>query len=190
MGWLHIPVRLKKGKNEFYVRGVLVAAELSFPEKPLSLAMEDVTLADIVKGQYNSALKIGVNVVNSSGRPTTKTIIRTTVGEKISEQEIPAIAAHSARKVLATIDASAVNELGDIPVSIALVQAGKVQDEQMLQLRSVEKNQSYRQTFISSIDGSLQYYAVNPAKGGDAQEKALFFSVHGAGVEALGQAQA
>src|SRR4029077_10978732 len=46
-------------------------------------------------------------------------------------------------------------------------------------------------TFISRIDGSVQYYAVNPASGpaGDARP-ALFLSLHGASVEAIGQADA
>jgi dienelactone hydrolase len=49
-------------------------------------------------------------------------------------------------------------------------------------------------TFVSAIDGSVQYYAVNPARPvGDRNAKkrpALFLSLHGAGVEAIGQAEA
>lgn len=190
MGWLNIPVRLKKGKNEFYVRGTFVAAELVFSEKPVFLATEDLTLPDIVAGRNNSDLLLGVTVVNTSDKVIPKTIIRSTVAGKIVEREIPAIAAHSTRKVIAAIDGSGVTQVGDLSATIALVQNGKVKDEQTIPLRSLDKTTTYSVTFVSDIDGSVQYYAVNPAIGGDAADKGLFFSVHGAGVEALGQAQA
>ena len=48
----------------------------------------------------------------------------------------------------------------------------------------------YTSTFISNIDGSLQYYAVAPQLPSFAKGAALFLSVHGAGVEAIGQAKA
>jgi poly(3-hydroxybutyrate) depolymerase len=43
---------------------------------------------------------------------------------------------------------------------------------------------------VSDIDGSLQYYAVTPQLNGPQKNAALFLSVHGAGVEAIGQARA
>lgn len=53
-----------------------------------------------------------------------------------------------------------------------------------------DHTEHYKQTFISEIDGSVQYYAVAPQKGGKTDSPALFLSVHGAGVEAIGQARA
>ncbi|HEY1861511.1 MAG TPA: prolyl oligopeptidase family serine peptidase, partial [Gemmataceae bacterium] len=53
-------------------------------------------------------------------------------------------------------------------------------------------DQSYKRTFVSSIDGSVQYYAVQPARPekNDEAPLALFLTLHGASVEALGQADA
>ncbi len=48
--------------------------------------------------------------------------------------------------------------------------------------------QSY--TFRSDIDGSVQYFSVVPQTGSSSTGQALFLSVHGAGVEAIGQARA
>src|SRR5207247_2614106 len=52
------------------------------------------------------------------------------------------------------------------------------------------KEDSRKITFESALDGSIQYYALNPArplgKGGPAP--ALFLTLHGAAVEATGQA--
>jgi len=57
-------------------------------------------------------------------------------------------------------------------------------------LRVRRPDQTYMRTFLSEIDGSVQYYAVNPASSSQNPEMqpALFLSLHGAGVEARGQA--
>ena len=54
-GWMYIPVKLKKGMNELYVRGQFVTASLEFPTKPILLNTEDATLPSIVlnSGNYN-----------------------------------------------------------------------------------------------------------------------------------------
>ena len=59
-------------------------------------------------------------------------------------------------------------------------------------LRARRPGQTYLRTFRSGIDGSVQYYAVNPATPLESPRtgSALFLSLHGAGVEARGQADA
>src|SRR5205823_5794816 len=67
-----------------------------------------------------------------------------------------------------------------------------------LMLRIRKPGQTYKRAFISGIDGSVQYYAVNPAvvsqqpAAGPSKNpsSALFLTLHGAGVEAIGQADA
>ena len=54
-------------------------------------------------------------------------------------------------------------------------------------MRSRRPNATRKVTFRSKIDGSIQYYGVQPAIGEEAG-KALILSLHGAGVEAIGQA--
>ena len=57
-------------------------------------------------------------------------------------------------------------------------------------------HQARKLTFRSDIDGSLQYYASIPALAqaasakGDSQKTGLVLTLHGAGVEAIGQAEA
>src|SRR5205823_5150441 len=53
-------------------------------------------------------------------------------------------------------------------------------------------DQSYKRTFVSDIDGSVQYYAVQPARPDkkDTAPPALFLTLHGASVEGIGQANA
>lgn len=190
MGWMEIPVQLKKGLNEFYIRGLFVAAELHFPEKPVYLNTEDLTLPDIVQGKDKSHLLAGVVVVNTSSKVVSGLTMGSSTQGQAAEATVPDIPPYSTRKVTVPINASEVTETGDVRSQLTLRQKGKVVDQQDLLLRSVTPTLPYRMTFVSEIDGSLQYYAVNPAAGGEKPGDALFFSVHGAGVEALGQAQA
>ncbi len=66
--------------------------------------------------------------------------------------------------------------------------------ESKIFLRVVLTSENQKHTFISRIDGSVQYYSINPARNNDSSPayrtggpKALFLSVHGASVEALNQ---
>jgi pimeloyl-ACP methyl ester carboxylesterase len=62
-------------------------------------------------------------------------------------------------------------------------------DETSVIFRIVLSNEIHKQTFLSNIDGSVQYYAINPAQDPDlSNPKSLVLSVHGAGVEATNQA--
>src|SRR5690606_10966751 len=83
-----------------------------------------------------------------------------------------------------------ITQVGKQEMMLALVSGNKTLDETNITLEAVEQGQPYSNTFISAIDGSLQYYAVTPQSGTDTANAALFLSVHGAGVEAIGQARA
>jgi len=56
-------------------------------------------------------------------------------------------------------------------------------------LRVRKPQETRKVTFISDIDGSVQYYAVNPSKR-PGNDNALILSLHGASVEAIGQSDA
>ncbi|TJZ60651.1 alpha/beta hydrolase [Sphingobacterium olei] len=190
MGWMNIPVKLKKGINAFYIRGMLVSAQLQFPAKPIYIQTEDTTLPDVILEKDQQNLVAGIVVVNTSAETLKDLKIHSSIDGAMATADVPAIPPHSTRKIAATLNASHVNDVGDIIARITLFRKNKTLDEQEISLRSLRADKPYRVTFISEIDGSVQYYAVNPAIGGEKANDALFFSVHGAGVEALGQAQA
>lgn len=190
LGWMAVPVQLKKGLNEFFVRGLFVAAELRFPSQPVYLDTEDPTLPDIVLGQGNGTLLAGLVVVNASGKALENLRVRSVVQGQVAEAAVPSIPPYSTRKIAVPLDASQVNGAGEVQATVQLAQNNRVIDEKALALQGVEANSPYRVTFVSDIDGSVQYYAVNPAVGGEKPGDALFLSVHGAGVEAIGQARA
>ncbi len=188
-GYLNLPVKLNKGLNEFYVRGQGVQASLSFPEKSVSLNVQDATLPFIVEGQQRSNLLGAVVVINTTDRPLSGLQLVSKVHGKSLNSKIAAVPPLSTRKVMFSIDASDVATFGQQQCALSLMQNGRVLDQQSITLESVRATDKYTKTFVSKIDGSLQYYAVAPQIGG-TKSSALFFSVHGAGVEAIGQARA
>lgn len=190
-GWMYIPVQLKQGLNEFYVRGQYVKADLIFPAKPVMLNTQDPTLPSIVIGNDNSALKAAVVVINAGTKELTSLSIKSVVAGNEVNTRLPVVPGLSTRKVIFNLNAAKIKEPGKIKCKVVLMEGGKSADENEVTLEAVSASDKYANTFVSSIDGSLQYYAVAPQSGtGPKAGSALFFSVHGAGVEAIGQARA
>ena len=123
-----------------------------------------------------------------------------------TQTPLPRIPPFSERKIGFQLRGPAVAAVDKLPVELRLMvtEAGRTRtmDTAGLNLRVRQPSQTYKQTFISGIDGSVQYYAVNPAQpavpsstASGARAKAdgtpaLFLTLHGAGVEAIGQAGA
>jgi predicted esterase len=190
LGWMYIPVKLKKGLNEFYVRGQNIIASLSFPSKPVCLNTEDPTLPNAVLGKDNTGLLGAVVVMNTTNQVLKNLSLQSLAVGRKSVAVIPDILPMTTRKVIFKVDASGMTAKDNYQVELALTQAGKQIDTAMLTMEAVESASSYKNTFVSNIDGSLQYYGVTPKSGITEPGDALFFSVHGAGVEAIGQAKA
>jgi hypothetical protein len=196
-GWMNLPVKLKKGKNQFYVRVARfgrfggIAAKLTFPEKPVYLSTEDLTLPDVVTELRNDSLWIGMVVFNTSSQPLNGFSAVSELSGNQTSNLIPSIPAMSSRKVGILVNAASATIGGKSPVSITLKQNGKVIDTKTIELTTVAPGKQYSRTFVSDLDGSVQYYAVSPYIGTKSDTRpALFFSVHGAEVQAISQARA
>lgn len=189
-GYMYVPVLMKKGLNEFYVRGANVLPQLILNVKPVQLLTNDLTLPIVVVNQQNKKLKAALVVANTSAVAVKKPQIKTFIAGKEVIVSIAAIPASSTRKVIIELDASGISAKGKYDCNVSLLQNGKAVDEKIISVEAVENGSHYSNTFISNIDGSLQYYAVTPQLGGWKNNAALFLSVHGAGVEAIGQARA
>ncbi|WP_128544708.1 prolyl oligopeptidase family serine peptidase [Larkinella soli] len=195
-GWMVVPVRLKKGLNEIYVRTSQfsrfqgLTAKLVFPEKPVLLSVDDPTLPSVVIGRQNEPLWGAVVVVNTTAKPLTGLKMRSRLAGKDLLTDLPAVPPMTTRKVGFRMDVSGVQEKGTAKAALALLHGGKQADEKEISLSVVGPEQHFAQTFISAIDGSVQYFGVAPQSKPDGTPPAFFLSVHGAGVEAIGQARA
>ena len=230
-GWLYIPVDLKKGLNELYIRvSGPVTASLVFPKQAVQLNTEDPTMPVISAGASgNDSLQGAVVVINATAKPINGSRLVASSGGREYATAVPPIPPMSTRKVSFWFDGAAVPAGGRADCVLTLQQGDKPLDAKTLSLEAVEPGVPYSITFTSDIDGSLQYYAVTPqarfmdmglknlppdipspdapppgtvfaagtapgqtgaANPGRPGGSALFLSVHGAGVEAIGQARA
>jgi predicted peptidase len=189
-GYMIIPLLLKKGINEMYIRGTNVLAEIIFPDKPISVNTSDLTLPTVVINQQTGTLKGAATIINASTKAAENFQIKTNCKGKETTITIATIPAMATRKVIFEFDANAIIETGKYDCTLSLLHNGKPIDEKTITIEAVDESTQYSTTFISGIDGSLQYYAVTPQLNGTKENAALFLSVHGAGVEAIGQARA
>ncbi|WP_343692816.1 prolyl oligopeptidase family serine peptidase [Chitinophaga sp.] len=194
-GWMFTPVQLKKGLNEFYIRTSRgwgrqgLRAQLTFPRQPVYISVADSTLPFIVHGKDNSGLWGAVVVINTTDKSLKGLQIKATIKGKTLTTTLPDIAPLATRKVGFMMDASAAANDNN-RVALSLNSQNKVIDHKEIALQTVNANEHYSRTFVSGIDGSVQYYAVSPQANPTGKAPALFLSVHGAEVQAINQARA
>ena len=195
-GWMHLPVQLKKGNNEFYIRVARfgrfggITAKLTFPAKAIAFNTDDLTLPHIVPSLKNDSLWLGIVVLNTTSKKLSGLQASTEISGKMMVTKLPEIPPMSSRKVGVLVDASSSLSVGKYKVSIKLEQNRKEIDETNVELESIAEGKHYSRTFVSNIDGSVQYYSVAPQSKSDGKAPALFLSVHGAEVQAINQARA
>jgi predicted peptidase len=190
-GWLYIPVVLQKGSNDLFVRTYFqTVVSIVYPAKKIAISTADSTMPHIVLNKQNGMLKGAVVIINADTKELKNYQVKAVVSGKTTRSDIASIPPLTTRKVIFDFDAGSISQTGKYDCSLSLVSNNKVVDEKNIMLEAVDSNSKYSTTFVSNIDGSLQYYAVTPQTGGNKDNAALFLSVHGAGVEAIGQAKA
>jgi predicted esterase len=184
-----LPIALRRGRNEFLFqcnRGVL-KARLTQPRHPLFINASDATLPDIVTG-IPSAMPGAVVIVNASPEAVRNlTLTATTPGGTPAATPVPVIQPFSVRKVGFLIRMDSWAHAGSIPLQLSLDRGKERTDTATVILRVVVPGDPRKETFFSSIDSSVQYYAITPATHA-GEPAALFLSLHGASVEAINQA--
>jgi len=191
-GYLSFPAKLEKGENHLLFacgRGRLRVKLLPIRE-PLMLDTRDQTLPDVLTSDKGELLG-GIVVINTTNRASAEGAIGARVdGEKdATVTPIPSIAPMSMRKVPVAIRVPQSVSGERLKVALQLVPSGQDVGGADIELRVRRPNQVHKRTFISTIDNSVQYYAVNPAQK-PSKDNLLILTLHGAAVEALGQASA
>ena len=192
-GYLRLPVSLKKGENSFLFssgRGA-VKAKLTPPEKPIYLDLSDPTLPDFVLGDRN-AVHAGIVLTNASDKRTDSLTLTATVDGAMRKTWLPAVPALTIRKIGIQIPPPTRTDQTDVDCVLRLMSGETIVDEKVIKLRLRSQTQTHKRTFVSAIDGSVQYYGVNPATplANDHDRAGIVLTLHGASVEAIGQAEA
>lgn len=189
-----IPFVLKEGLNEFiytYGRFGRVRSKLVIPRQALQFSPRDMTLPSVIRGEADVAWG-AVRVVNASDtfRESLTIVCKLETGEEASYQT-GHIMPMAVRKLPFQIPALTVpKESEHISASLLLKnKAGEVIDMMEITLNIAGHNRHHERTFISNIDGSVQYYSVAPSTS-EAPGQALVLSLHGASVEATNQTRA
>lgn len=193
-GWSLIPVQLKKGKNEFILSGGRFAhmrGRLLKPDQPVQFTSRDLTLPDVQREEKDELIG-GIRVMNVQNNWLRGAKIVAGAGNVQAETAVPTISPLNIRKIPFTIPVPATLPAEETLQVILNLQdrRGKVVDTDTIELGVKSKYNHHKKTFISDIDGSVQYYSIAPSLDRETENQALFLSVHGASVEAVNQANA
>ncbi|TAD84395.1 MAG: alpha/beta hydrolase [Bacteroidetes bacterium] len=195
-GWMHVPVMLKKGLNELYIRTGFtgrnggVQVKLIPAAKPLQFGRQDATLPFLVKGMSKDSLLAGIVCLNAGNTAAKSLTVEATTAGKTMRTPLPLLHSLGTRKMPINLPVPTSFSTGTVSYQLRLTDGRQTLDTMTLVLNAVEAHQHQSHTFLSNIDGSVQYYAVAPQLGGPTANPSLFFSVHGAEVEAISQARA
>lgn len=196
-GYLKIPFPMKKGHNTFLFncgRGRLQAKliDVGKPEAVL-INTDDLTLPDILVDRDEKLLG-AVPIINCTARRLVGLYMVIESGpEALGAVELPPIQPFSIRKVPFQFHYGGKASTGEIPIELSIEEQTRdtmvIHDHAGVKVRVRKPTEHYKRTFVSKIDGSVQYYAVCPALK-PSKDNALIMTVHGASVEAIGQAAA
>jgi len=202
--YLRAPVRLVKGRNELLFRGERgrFKGRLYDPPADIFFTDKDMTLPDLVVGE-KGPVWAGLRLVNATGERLERIGVVCKTGGRESRADLDVtIAPLLTQKLAVPLAVDPPSFEGPVMVDVRVrARAGRRTIESptlMLELKAVPATAHHSRTFISEIDRSVQYFGVVPlvktessgsSPTGNAKP-ALVLTLHGAGVEAIGQARA
>lgn len=195
-GYVRLPVKVTRGPNQFLFhcsRGGL-RGRLVLPASDVFFDMGDTTLPDLLTGEPFDTLGSAV-LVNATDQTLNGFFIHVSVDSQPPQaMPLPAVPPLSVRKVKFRLAGPAPNGKETVAVALRVTHGADSGSDATVASASVDlrvrdKHQTRRITFESQIDGSIQYYGVNPASA-DIPSPALFLALHGAGVEGIGHVDA
>lgn len=193
-GWSLIPIKLKKGENKFLLSGgrfPRIRARLLESFKPVEFTMRDLTLPDMLK-EGSTPVWGAIRIINAKDGWLKGAKIRVEINDASKETFLGNIAPLNVRKVPFQIPVP--SNLGDADMVQAKLylqdHQNNIIDTVTIELAVKSKYNHHKNTFLSDIDNSVQYYSVAPSLTKDKENQAMFLSVHLASVEAVNQANA
>jgi len=195
LGLTRTPLFLAAGTHELLFRcgrGRL-RATLERAQAPVYIESKDRTLPDVLRGEHEGGeLLAGIIVCNAGAKSIRQGRIVARCGDDEAVTLLPKLHGSSYRKCAVNLPVpdALEGEADALEVTLVLQDAEGAQlHTDSLELRVRDPKSTHVRTFTSEIDGSVQYYAVTPpAQGTEAERPGLVLSLHGAGVEARGQA--
>jgi dienelactone hydrolase len=200
LGIASLPIRLKKGENTFLFKSGRGQFHISFDPVPADIFLEtrDPTLPDYVRG-HRSRIYAGVLITNATGEWKDGPKVRTWIegNEETTESKVPMIAPFATHKLRVVLPAcpQVDPDTTSVTVNMELIEGDRVIGEPIaFDLRVRNANEKHSRTFISGIDGSVQYFGVTPPRDAGVEKpesaQGLLLTLHGASVQASNQSNA
>jgi poly(3-hydroxybutyrate) depolymerase len=197
-GRIRVPLALKASEPFIIVQawgGEFPEVQAWTTQAEIFINDMDITAPDLVLGD-TSEQWLGVAVLNLTGNIVSEVEASVLENEYFQATTVvmPALAPVSVTQVPFLLKPrQAADEAGkEVPAKLHLESKSlKFAYETTVVLRTVSGEDAFKRTRRSKVDGSVQYYAVLPPKGFEREKTyGLVLALHGAGVEALGHAQA
>lgn len=201
-GIVNLPVPIQAGKNWFLFssgRGD-IAARLVSCKQGVYFDARDLLLPDLLAESAESTWG-AVLVVNATDQTVRNHIIECRIDDDhVIRSEPFAVLPFAVRKVPFRVPSYSAGDAKQIECQLRLINEapaidgnahgdGDPVDTLKATLAVTSQHALHRRTFLSQIDGSTQFYSVQPAlRSEDNLPRALVLSLHGAGVDAGGQA--
>ncbi len=204
-GSVELPVLLRQGSNELLFSGSRgrIAAKLKPASKPYFLSLRDTTFPHILRGEAED-LWGSILLVNATNAPVTNLTLRVSgKGFAKTDNSITTLVPLSVTKIPFRVqyDQTRATEAWDSESVVMTLELLATLDQNQANTKSEDRvevkwdtrspNQHHRRTFVSRIDGSVQYYGVVPPSSPNIDSSNppdLFLALHGAGVEGEGHA--
>ena len=195
-GYGGLPCLLEEGANEVFVNGIRGGFGLTFePVEPgLLFGSSGFTLPDLVVGEAAGG-ELGLTVMNATDDwiPRVEVEVRGAEmflrSKAVLEEGLAPLAVRTVALRLAASDPDfRLAEAGEVELELRLSGHGEVRSR-AIKLRVREPRALRKRTYRSSVDGSVQEFAVLPPSEGEHEgPPRLLLSLHGAGVYAPNQA--
>jgi len=199
LGITRIPVRLHKGENTFLLKSGRGGLSFTFTPPPADVFIEsrDPTTPDYLRSD-RSLVDAGIIITNATGQWQSGYKVKasgTDESAAVIQTDVPMLPPYSSQKVPVRLPPCPSSDAVTARVYLRLHKDNQDLNEPIaLNLRVRDPNQKHSRTFISSIDGSVQYFGVTPPPDATlespAEPRALLLTLHGASVEGRGQSNA
>jgi dienelactone hydrolase len=196
-GILRVPISLKKGINRFFVKPARsngFKIQLTPTTDQCSISPYDMIFPDILEDDLIDSFGavIILNHTSKVLKDVTLDVGDSKVFKQVKSEAIDLLPLGMAKpafqlKQLRQPNADELDEKGLYKLAVSL-NYGETSQTVYLPISIKKTGQSYKVTKQSGIDGSVQYYHVLPPSNYDPHKPySLYYTLHGAAVEATGQ---
>ncbi|MBL4591288.1 MAG: prolyl oligopeptidase family serine peptidase [Phycisphaerales bacterium] len=200
LGITSIPIRLHKGENTFLFKSGRGSLALAFTPPPADVFIEtrDPTVPDYIRAD-RSLVNVGIIITNATDQWQSGYQVRTVSADSSIRNEVrtavPMLPPYSTKKIPVQLPPCPSTDNETTSVSLQLLKNDTALNDPIeFTLKIRNSNQKHSRTFISSIDGSVQYFGVTPPPDATlespAEPHALLLTLHGASVQGRGQSNA